>query len=116
MAAEKFGAKEMVDPRPFLVGQLKDTFHSYPDIGTLLPAMGYGDEQLRDLEETINNCDCESVVIGTPIDLNRVIDIKKPSTRVFYDLQSIGKPSLEDVVSDFLATHRLVPELEEKFG
>jgi predicted GTPase len=102
LAAEKFGAAEKVDPRPFLVGQLKDTFRSYPDIGTLLPAMGYGEEQLKDLEATVNSCDCEAVVIGTPIDLSRVIAIKKPHTRVFYDLQSIGKPSLKDVVEEFL--------------
>lgn len=102
LAAEKFGASEIVDPRPFLVGQLEDTFRSYPDIGTLLPAMGYGDEQLRDLEATVNSCDCDAVIIGTPIDLNRVIDIKKPNTRVFYDLQSIGEPSLENVVEEFL--------------
>ena len=116
LAAEKFGAAEMVDPRPFLVGQLKDTFSTYPGIGTLLPAMGYGDEQLRDLESTINSCDCDTVVIGTPIDLNRVIDIKKPTTRVFYDLQSIGKPSLEDVVEDFLAKQRIGVEMEEKIS
>ena len=116
LAAEKFGAAEMVDPRPFLVGQLKDTFRSYPGIGTLLPAMGYGDEQLKDLEATINSCDCEAVVIGTPIDLNRVIDIKKPSTRVFYDLQSIGKPDLEDIVEEFLAKQRIAPGLEKKVG
>jgi len=102
LAAEKFAALEMVDPRPFLIGQLKGTFHNYPDIGKLLPAMGYGDDQLRDLEKTINNCDCDAVIIGTPIDLNRLININKPSTRVYYDLQSIGKPSLEDVIEDFL--------------
>ena len=102
IAAEKFGAAELIDPRPYLVGKLKETFDIYPGIGTLLPAMGYGEEQLRDLEATINACDCDVVVIGTPIDLNRVIDIKKPSVRVFYDLQSIGKPSLEDVVLNFL--------------
>ena len=102
LAADKFAASLVVDPRPFLVGQLQDTFHQYPGIGTLLPAMGYGDDQLKDLEETINQCDCDAVVIGTPIDLNRVIDIKKPSTRVYYDLQSIGEPSLEDVVEQFL--------------
>ena len=108
LAAKKFGASELLDPRPFLVGKLKETFDTYPGIGQLLPAMGYGDEQLRDLEETINACDCDSVIIGTPIDLNRVIDIKKPSTRVFYDLQSIGKPSLNDVVEDFLAKQKLL--------
>ena len=113
LAAEKFGAATIVDPRPFLVGQLKDTFETYPEIGTLLPAMGYGEEQLRDLEATINSCDCEAVVIGTPIDLNRVIDIKKPNTRVFYDLQSIGKPSLEDVVEEFFVKQNIGAEMEE---
>ena len=102
LAAEKFAASQIVDPRPFLVGQLKDTFRLYPEIGTLLPAMGYGEDQLNDLEETINNCQCDAVVIGTPIDLNRVINIKKPSTRVYYDLQSIGEPNLEHVLEDFL--------------
>ncbi len=108
LAAKKFGASELVDPRPFLVGKLKETFDIYPNIGQLLPAMGYGDEQLRDLEETINSCDCDAVIIGTPIDLKRVIDIKKPNTRVFYDLQSIGKPSLNDVVEVFLAKQKLL--------
>ena len=102
VAAKKFGAAELVDPRPYLVGKLKNTFDIYPNIGTLLPAMGYGEQQLRDLEATINACDCDAVIIGTPIDLNRVIKINKPSTRVFYDLQSIGKPSFEDVIEDFL--------------
>jgi predicted GTPase len=113
LAAEKFGAAEVVDPRPYLVGQLEDTFETYPKIGKLLPAMGYGDDQLRDLEVTINSCDCDVVVIGTPIDLNRVITIRKPSTRVFYDLQSIGKPSLEEVVEEFLATHNINKKIEE---
>lgn len=113
LAAEKFGASEVVDPRPYLVGQLEDTFETYPKIGKLLPAMGYGDDQLRDLEITINSCDCEAVVIGTPIDLNRVITIRKPSTRVFYDLQSIGKPSLEEVVEEFLATQNINKKIEE---
>ena len=103
LAAEKFGAEELIDPRPFLKGQLKDTFDTYPDIGILLPAMGYGEAQLADLEATIDASDAEAVIIGTPIDLSRVIDIRKPHTRVFYDLQSIGEPSLEVVVTDFLA-------------
>ncbi len=113
LAAEKFGASEVVDPRPYLVGQLEDTFETYPKIGKLLPAMGYGDDQLRDLEVTINSCDCEAVVIGTPIDLNRVITIRKPSTRVFYDLQSIGKPSLEEVVEEFLTKQNIYKNIEE---
>ena len=107
VAAQKFGASEMVDPRPFTVGKLSETFEIYPEIGTLLPAMGYGEQQLKDLEETINNTDCDSVVIGTPIDLNRIINIKKPNTRVYYDLQEIGYPNLSEVVDDFVKKHNL---------
>ncbi len=107
VAARKFGASELVDPRPFTVGKLAETFEIYPGIGTLLPAMGYGEEQLHDLETTINNTDCDSVVIGTPIDLTRIIQINKPTTRVFYDLQEIGHPNLEDVLGDFLEDQKL---------
>ncbi len=107
VAAKKMGAEALVDPRPFLSGKLKDTFNTYPGIGTLLPAMGYGDEQLKDLEMTINQADCDGVVIGTPIDLSRVINIKKPYTRVYYDLQEIGKPDLEDVLTEFLTKHQI---------
>jgi predicted GTPase len=107
IAARKFGAAELVDPRPFTVGKLSETFEKYPNIGTLLPAMGYGDQQLKDLETTINNTDCDSVVIGTPIDLNRIIKIKKPNTRVYYDLQEIGNPNLEEVIDDFIKKHNL---------
>lgn len=107
VAARKFGASELVDPRPFTVGKLKETFEIYPGIGTLLPAMGYGEQQLKDLEATINNTDCDSVVIGTPIDLNRIIKITKPNTRVFYDLQEIGDPNLGTVIDDFLKNKNL---------
>ena len=107
VAAQKYGAAEMVDPRPFLVGKLAETFAIYPNIGTLLPAMGYGDQQLKDLEATINNTDCDSVVIGTPIDLNRIVNIKKPNTRVYYDLQEIGEPTLDEVLIDFVKKHKL---------
>jgi len=107
VAAHKFGAAELVDPRPFTVGKLTETFEKYPGIGTLLPAMGYGDEQLKDLETTINNTDCDAVVIGTPIDLKRIINIKKPSTRVWYDLQEIGKPNLDEVIDEFVKKHGL---------
>jgi len=107
VAARKFGAAELIDPRPFTVGKLTETFEKYPNIGTLLPAMGYGEQQLRDLETTINNTDCDAVVIGTPIDLNRIIKIKKPSTRVWYDLQEIGSPNLEEVIDEFVKKHRL---------
>jgi predicted GTPase len=107
VAAQKFGAAELVDPRPYTVGKLSETFKIYPNIGTLLPAMGYGTQQLKDLEATINNTDCDAVIIGTPIDLNRVINIKKPSTRVYYDLQEIGSPNLKEVIDDFVKKHQL---------
>ena len=102
VAAKKYGCREMVDPRPFLKGKLKETFEIYPEIGTLLPAMGYGEQQLADLEATINNTDCDSVIIGTPIDLSRIVKINKPFTRVFYDLQCIGEPDLKDTIAGFV--------------
>lgn len=105
IAAQKFGAAGFVDPRPYLVGRLIETFQIYPGIGCVLPAMGYGPAQLKDLETTLNNADCEAVVIGTPIDLKRIIRIDKPSTRVFYSLQEIGKPDLAMVVEDFVRKH-----------
>jgi predicted GTPase len=107
VAARKFGAAELVDPRPFTVGRLTETFEKYPNIGTLLPAMGYGEQQLKDLETTINDTDCDTVIIATPIDLNRIIHIKKPNTRVYYDLQEIGSPNLEEVIDDFVKKHNL---------
>lgn len=102
IAARKYGAAELVDPRPYLVGSLVDTFEKYSGIGTLLPAMGYGGKQVKDLEKTINATDCDAVVIGTPIDLRRIVKIKHPSTRVTYDLQEIGWPTLVDVLTGFL--------------
>ena len=107
VAAKKFGAAEIVDPRPFVVGKLAETFKIYPNIGTLLPAMGYSDEQLKDLETSINNTDCDVVVIGTPIDLTRIVKINKPTARVFYDLQEIGKPDLDGILTDFVKKHNL---------
>jgi predicted GTPase len=107
IAARQHGAAELVDPRPFLVGRLQETFEIYPDIGSILPAMGYGEEQLRDLEATINGTDCDAVIVGTPIDLTRIIDIRKPNTRVFYDLEETGKPDLADLLEDFAEQHDL---------
>ena len=101
VAAKKFGAAEIVDPRPFLEGTLKETFEIYPEIGTVLPAMGYGSAQMKDLETTINNTDCDVVIIGTPIDLRKLININKPAVRVTYDLQEVGRPNLEDVLQRF---------------
>lgn len=102
VAAEKFGAKSMVDPRPFTVGEIKDTFQKYPNIGVLLPAMGYGRKQMKDLETTINRIPCEAVVIATPVDLRRFLKINKPSAQVRYELQEIGRPDLEEVIEKFL--------------
>lgn len=108
VAAKRFGAKELVDPRPYTVGKLKETFNIYPNIGTLLPAMGYGKQQLKDLETTINNTDCDSVIIGTPIDLTRIISINKPYTRVHYELDEVSSPNLSDILQDFIKEHNLL--------
>ncbi len=108
VAAERLGAKEIIDPRPFAVGTLIDTFNKYQHIENVLPAMGYGEQQLKDLEETINNTDCDAVIIGTPIDLSRIISINKPCTRVHYDLDEIGNPNLTDILKDFIQEHKLV--------
>ncbi|MCL2077258.1 MAG: cyclic 2,3-diphosphoglycerate synthase [Oscillospiraceae bacterium] len=102
VAAKRFGAAEIIDPKPYAVGKLAETYRLYPEIGNLLPAMGYGEEQIRDLTATIERADCDSVVIATPIDLTRVIKINKPNTRVEYALQEIGKPDMEDVMKDFI--------------
>jgi len=101
VAAQKFGAAEIIDPRPYATGEIKKTFQTYPKIGTLLPAMGYSDQQVRDLETTINNVPCDVVIIGTPIDLKRIVKIKKPALRVTYELEEIGEPSLRSILSDF---------------
>lgn len=105
VAAERFGAKELVDPRPYIVGKLIETFDTYKGIGTLLPAMGYGEQQLSDLEQTINRTDCDAVIIATPIDLTRIIHIKKPNTRVYYELAELGSPNLKEILSSFVNKH-----------
>ena len=98
VAARRFGAAEIVDPRPFAVKSIKATYEKYPKTGPILPAMGYGEAQTRDLEATINQADADMVIIGTPIDLNRIIKINKPAQRVRYELQEIGQPTLEDIL------------------
>lgn len=105
VAAERLGAAEIVDPTSHLVGSLKETFETYPHLENVLPAMGYGEKQLKDLEETINHIDCDAVIIGTPIDLTRVIHIDKPTTRVFYDLDEVEGPNLEEILQTFIQTH-----------
>lgn len=106
VAARKYGAKEIIDPRPYAVGSIKETYQKYPHIGILLPAMGYGPEQTRELEATINNSDAELVIIGTPIDLSRVMQIDKAYVRVRYELQEIGKPDLREVLQKYFQDER----------
>lgn len=101
MAAEKLGAQP-VDPYPYAVGSIRSTFDKFEHLGPVLPAMGYGEKQIKELEETINAVECDAVIIGTPIDLSRIIKINKPAYRVTYELQEIGKPTLEDVLKKFL--------------
>ncbi len=101
VAAQKFGAAEIIDPRPYTTGEIKKTYQTYPKIGTLLPAMGYSDQQIRDLQTTINKVPCDVVIIGTPIDLKRIVKIKKPALRVTYELEEIGEPSLRTILSEF---------------
>jgi predicted GTPase len=102
LAARKFGASEIVDPRSAAVGSIRETFEKYSHLTDILPAMGYGESQVRDLEKTINAVDCDVVVIGTPINLARIVKIGKPAVRVRYELQEIGVPTLKDVIKDFL--------------
>jgi len=106
VAAEKFGAKKLVDPRPYVVGDIAKTFEKYPHIGALLPAIGYGKKQISDLEKTINKTKCDSVVIATPVDLRRFLKINKPSTRIRYELEEIGKPDLKEVLTRFFKIKR----------
>jgi predicted GTPase len=102
VAARRFGAAEIVDPRPYVVGTIARTFETYPEIGPLLPAMGYGAEQIRDLQETIRRVPCDLVLSATPVDLTRVAHIEQPIQRVRYELQIIGQPTLEEVLLDRL--------------
>src|SRR5699024_9509192 len=101
IAAERIGGKEIVNPEPYTVGSLTDTFEKYPHIDTVLPAMGYGEQQLNDIEEQINNADCDIIIISTLIDLPIIINIEKPTTRVYYDMDEVGPPNLETVLADF---------------
>jgi predicted GTPase len=94
VAARRFGAAEIVDPRPYAVGTIAATYEKYPTTGPVLPAMGYSEKQVRELEQTINNARADMVVIGTPIDLARLLDLNKPTQRVRYELQEIGEPTL----------------------
>jgi len=102
IAARRFGAEELVDPRPYTVDSISVTYRNYPKIGRLLPAMGYGEDQIRDLQETVDRTECDAVIIGTPIDLGRLLEFKVPATRVRYELQEIGLPNLDTVIDRML--------------
>jgi predicted GTPase len=101
--ARQYGAAALVDPRPWAVGSIAETFRTYPGIGPLLPAMGYGDAQVRELEQTIAQVECDAVVVGTPIDLGRVVTIRQPVVRARYELREVGQPDLSSIVDAFLA-------------
>jgi predicted GTPase len=109
IAARQGGAAELVDPRPYAVETIAEAFRKYPGTGPVLPAIGYSPRQLQHLETTINRVDCDAVIVATPIDLSRIIDIRKPHTRVSYELQEVGRPNLEDLLSDFKRAHNLLP-------
>jgi len=100
VAAKKYGASEIIDPRPYAVGSIIDTYRKYPTTGNVLPAMGYGKQQIKELEETINRAPVDVVVIATPIDLGKLININKPHVRVTYELEEIGTPTLEDILKE----------------
>ncbi len=109
VAAKKFGAREIIDPRVFAVGSIVETYKKYNHLDVILPAMGYGEKQIKELEQTINASDAELVLIGTPIDLRRIMHLNKPAVRVRYELQEIGKPNLDDILSEFVKSkcHKL---------
>jgi predicted GTPase len=100
--AKRLGASEIVDPRPYASGSIKEAYKKYAHLGAILPALGYGEKQIAELKETIDRTPCDVVVIGTPIDLRRVMTINKPTVRVKYELQVLGPFSLEHVLEDFL--------------
>ena len=104
--AIKFGAAEIIDPRPFAVGLIKDTFNKYTHLKNVLPAVGYGDQQIKDLQETINKSKCDLVLSGTPTSLERILKINKPLHQVYYEVEEIGKPTLEDIIKSFLKSQR----------
>jgi predicted GTPase len=106
IAAQRFGASEIVDPRPFAVGTVQELYTKYPQLGAVLPAMGYGAAQIADLQTTINRTDAELVIIATPIDLRRLIDINLPLERVRYELQIIGSPTLSDIIAAKFRDHQ----------
>ena len=107
LTAMKYGAAELVDPKQYAVGKLKETFDHYPDLGPILPSMGYSAKQVADLEKTIKNTPCDLVLIATPIDINRLIKIKQPTVKIGYEMQEIGSPTFKDIITNFAKKHKL---------
>jgi predicted GTPase len=103
LAAQRYGVSEIIDPRPYAVGTIRETFRSYPAVGPVLPAMGYGDGQTSELEETIAAAPADAVIVATPIDLGRVVDIEKPVFRARYELGDGGEPSLSSIIAEWAA-------------
>ncbi len=108
ITALKYGAAELVDPKPYAVGKIKETYDNYPNLGPVLPSMGYSKQQVQDLEKTIENTPCDIVVIATPIDLNRIVKINKPNVKIGYEIEEFGKPNLDDVICKFLKNKKLI--------
>jgi predicted GTPase len=102
LLAKKLGASEIVDPRPYAVGSIKEAYQEYQHLGSVLPALGYGEKQIAELKETVENTPCDVVIIGTPVDLRRVVTINKPTVRVKYELKVLGPESLEHILKNFL--------------
>ena len=98
---------EIIDPRPYAVGTIKETYKEFPNLGKVLPAMGYSEEQMKELEDTINKAEVDAILVGTPFDLARLLKINKPSTRVRYTIQEIGKPDLKEIIEEFVKKHNL---------
>jgi predicted GTPase len=114
LAARKFGASEIIDPRPYAVGSIKEAFQRYPKTGAVLPALGYGAKQIAELEATINAAPVDLVLIATPIDLRRIVKIKHPTVRVRYELKEIGQPTLADILKERLANQRGTLAISDK--
>jgi predicted GTPase len=106
IAAKKFGAKEIVDPRPYAVGSIKRIYGQYPHLGKVLPAVGYSEKQIVELKDTIDATPCDVTIVGTPVDLRRIMRLNKPAVRVTYELQVIGPICLEEIVESFLRGKR----------
>jgi predicted GTPase len=106
VAANRYHASALVDPRPYAVGSIQKTFEKFPHLWRVLPAMGYSDTQRHELEETIKRVPCDVVVVATPIDLARTIHIDKPSVRVRYEVEELGKPAIPDMLEEFTQAHK----------